>query len=206
MTCHSGATSLRGLGTPIRGFRFPNTTPLGVTTGDSHALGQFIYFLFGFPKGRGESHNLGVFLVGIDPCAIMNYVLIPLVELTNDLRRRFDVLHDPIILKPVNEDQELFHGRGANSTKNVCDEALIRVGCCARLGMGLLEDVDHSSGEGAHIILASRPEADFAELLFKVTDLDDRLRLGHLKHLPEKKKPAVYHVVGLLIHEREVSL
>jgi hypothetical protein len=48
----------------------------------------------------------------------MNHVLIQLVELNNDLRRRFDVLHDPIILKAINKEQELFRGRGADSTKN----------------------------------------------------------------------------------------
>ena len=72
--------------------------------------------------------------------------------------------------------------------------------------MDLLEDVDHSSGESAHAVLASRPEADFIELLFEVTDLNDCLGLQHLEHLPEKNKPAVYHVAGLLILEREVLL
>ena len=72
--------------------------------------------------------------------------------------------------------------------------------------MDLLEDVDHSSGEGMHVVLASRPEGDFVELLFEVMDLEDHLGLGHLKHLPEKNKPTVYHVASLLIFEREVLL
>jgi hypothetical protein len=68
--------------------------------------------------------------------------------------------------------------------------------------MDLLEDVDHLSGEGVHVVLASSPEADFVEHLFEVMDLDDHLGLGHLQHLPEKNKPAVYHVASLLILER----
>ena len=72
--------------------------------------------------------------------------------------------------------------------------------------MDLLEDVGHSSGEGANVVLASRPEVDFVELLFEVVDLDGRHGLGHLEHLPEKNKSTVYHVASHLIFEREVLL
>ena len=46
------AASLGGLGSTIRGFRFPFTTLLGVTTAESHALGQFTYLHFDFLKGK----------------------------------------------------------------------------------------------------------------------------------------------------------
>jgi hypothetical protein len=72
--------------------------------------------------------------------------------------------------------------------------------------MDLLEGVDHASSEDAHVVLASRPEGDFVERLLEVTDLDDRLGLRHLKHLPEKNTPTVNHISGFLILDEKSHL
>ena len=83
-----------------------------------------------------------------------------LVELNDDVRGRCDLLHDPLSLKLIDEEQEFLCGRTAKCTKQVRDEALVGVGRCARLSVNLLENGDHLGGRLTYIILVFRPEGD----------------------------------------------
>jgi len=50
-----------------------------------------------------EHHNLGVFLFCVDPRAIRHHIVMHLVQLLYDFRRKRDVLHDPRAFELINK-------------------------------------------------------------------------------------------------------
>ena len=82
-------------------------------------------FLANLLEGQSESTDLLNFLVCGHPQTIGDHVLVHLVQLDNDIRRSSDFLHDPLIFKLIDEEQELFGRRTTKCSKEVCDEALV---------------------------------------------------------------------------------
>lgn len=207
-----GAASLGSLRASVGGISFSTAILLLVAattflfTRERYALGQFTKFLANLLEGQGESNDFCILLICGHPRTIGDHVLVHLVQLDNDIRRSSDFLHDPLIFKLINEEQELLGRRTTKCSKEVRDEALVGVRRRTGLSMNLLANGLHPSSQLVYVVLVLGPEGNFIQLLLEMTHLDNGLGLGYFKHLPEQDEAAVSDVTSLLVREREIIL
>ena len=70
------------------------------------------------------------------------------------------------------------------------------------LNLNLLANGHHPSSQLAYVVLVLGPEDDFIQqLLLEMMHLNNCLKLGYFKHLPEQDEAAANDVTGLLIRE-----
>jgi len=112
-----GAASLSGLRAAVSSIPFATSIFLRIAaalvTRERYTLGQLANALTNLLEGRDKSDDLSVLLVRRNPSTITNHILVHLVELNDDVRGRCDLLHDPLILKLIDEEQEFLCGRTA---------------------------------------------------------------------------------------------